>query len=400
MKNPAPLRSLLALAACAALLSACGGSEDPVFASADDHPVVIGHRGASGYLPEHTLESYALAMELGADIVEPDLVSTRDGVLIARHEPMLDGTTDVADHPEFASRRRTVLLDGESVTGFFASDFTLAEIRTLRARQAFSERDQSHNDAYLIPTFDEVLALVQKTAKAQGRTIGVYPETKHPTWHQAQDLPLEDKLLASLTAVGWNRADAPVFIQSFEQANLKALNAKTDVRLVQLVDAYDVNPKDGSIDTDVAGRGYSAYDQPYDWVVAGRSGTYGTLLTPTGLAEVKTYADAIGPWKRYIVTVKGTLDDSGNLVDVNGDGRINDADFEAVPNSTLMAHAKSAGLLVHTWTFRNESRRLARTYANDPAKEYQQFLDLGVMGLFSDFPDSAVAARDAWLRAR
>ncbi|WP_088283647.1 glycerophosphodiester phosphodiesterase [Ideonella sp. A 288] len=382
------------LLGAAALLAGCGGSDEAPFGSAEARPLVIGHRGASGTVPEHTLESYRRAIEMGADVIEPDLVSTKDGVLIARHEPNMIATTDVADRPEFATRRKTIKVDGVDDTGFFASDFTLAEIKTLRAKQAFADRDQTQNGKYQIPTFDEVIALAQERGNALGRTIGIYPETKHPTWHVEQGLPLEDKLLASLDKVGWNRADAPVFIQSFETANLKALRQRTKVRLVQLVDADDVNPRTGAIT-------YAApFDRPYDWTKAGRTGFFGDLLTPAGLDEVKTYADGIGPWKRYLVTVKATLNAAGNPVDANGDGAINEADFAAVADDTIVRNAKARGLIVHTWTFRSEPRRLAATYANDPAKEYEQFFTLGVNGVFSDFPDAAVAQRNAWWARR
>ena len=386
---------LTGLAACTVLsLAACGGNDAPAFGAIDAKPLVIGHRGAAGYLPDHTLEGYRKAIEMGADFIEPDLVSTQDGVLIARHEPNMIGTTDVASRPEFASRRKTIKVDGVDDTGFFASDFTLAEIKTLRAVQPLAERSQAFNGQYQIPTFDEVLALAQERGKALGRDIGVYPETKHPTWHVEQKLPLEDKLLAALDKVGWNRADAPVFIQSFEQSNLKALRAKTKVRLVQLVDADDVDPKTGAIT-------YAApFDRPYDWTKAGRSGSFGDLLTPAGLDEVKTYADGVGPWKRYLVTVKATLDASGKAVDVNKDGVVNEADYTAVANDTIAKNAKARGLLLHTWTFRSESRRLAATYTADPAKEYEQFFAMGVNGLFSDFPDHAVKARDAFWAKR
>lgn len=385
-------RTALAAAAAATLLAlaACGGDDSPALGGLGNKPLVIGHRGASGTLPEHTLEAYSRAIEMGADFIEPDLVSTKDGVLIARHEPNLIATTDVADRPEFASRKKTIKVDGADETGFYASDFTLAEIKTLRAKQAFAERDQSHNGKYPIPTFDEVLALAQQRGAALGRSVGVYPETKHPTWHEERGLPLEDKLLASLDKVGWNHSAAPVFIQSFETANLKALRKKTQVRLVQLVDADDVDVKTGAIT-------YAApYDRPYDWTKAGKTGTFGDLLTPAGLDEVKTYADGIGPWKRYIVTVKATLDAAGKAVDVNGDGLVNESDYTAVANDTLVKNAQARGLVVHTWTFRSEARRLAASYGGDPAKEYEQFFKLGVNGLFSDFPDAAVKARDAY----
>ncbi len=386
---------------CATLVACGGGGEDapttsaaPAWGSINAKPLVTGHRGASGYRPEHTMESYALAIDMGADVIEPDLVATKDGVLITRHEPMLSGTTDVATRAEFASRKTTKMVDGIATTDFFASDFTLAEIKTLRAVQAFAERDQRYNGQFQIPTFDEVLALAQNKGKEKNRTIGVYPETKHPTFHQDLNLALEDRLLAALTKVGWNSADAPVFIQSFEQANLKSLRGKTKVRLIQLVDADDVNPITGAITF------AAPYDRPYDWTRAGRAGTFGDMLTPAGLDEIKTYADGVAPWKRFIVTVKATLDTQGKARDMNGDGVVNDADFTAIANTALPEEVKKRGLLLHTWTFRNEPRRLALTYANDPAKEYAQFFLLGVNGLFSDFPDSAVTARDAYWAAR
>ena len=371
-------------------VSACTPSKEPPLGAAHTRPLVIAHRGASGYLPEHTLEGYSRAIELGADFVEPDLVSTKDHVLIARHEPNLIDTTDVAAHPEFAARKKTIKVDGADQTGFFSTDFTLTEIRTLRAKQAFAERDQSFNSKFQIPTFEEILQLVQERSRALGRRIGVYPETKHPTWHTEQGLPLEQKLLTALDSVGWNHAAAPVFIQSFETANLRALRSMTQVRLMQLVDADDVDPKTGAIT-------YAApLDRPYDWTKAGRSGTFGDLLTPAGLDEVRTYADGIAPWKRYFVTVKAMLDGSGKPVDVSGDGLVNDADFTAVADDTILRNAQARGLLVHTWTFRSEPRRLARSYAGAPAKEYEQFFTMGIDGLFSDFSDTAVAARDAY----
>ncbi len=355
-------------------------------------PLVIGHRGASGYLPEHTLESYALAIELGADYIEPDLVATKDGHLIARHEPNMINTTNVKDLPQFANRLRTLAVDGVPESGFFASDFTLAEIRTLRAVQAFGERDQGFNGDYAIPTFDEVIHLAKRKGAEEGRTIGVYPETKHPTLHQSLGLALEDRVLHVLQRHGWNHRSAPVFIQSFEQANLKYLRTKTSVRLVQLVDADDVAPN-GAIT-------YAApFDRPYDWAVAvpPRAGTFGDLLTPAGLAEVRTYADGIGPWKPYIISSACVTVVAGACADINGDGRVNDADRKLLPASAVIANAHAQGLLVHPYTFRNEQRRLASNYAGNPVNEYLAFYEAGVDGLFSDFPDSAVVARSLWV---
>jgi glycerophosphoryl diester phosphodiesterase len=353
-------------------------------------PLVIGHRGASGYLPEHTLEAYALAIELGADFIEPDLVATKDGVLIARHEPNITATTNVGTLPQFADRRRTRIVDGVSETGWFATDFTWAEMQQIRAVQAFGERDQGFNGLYRIPSFDEVIALAKRKSAEEGRTIGVYPETKHPTFHQQLGLALEDRLLHVLQKHGWNHRGAPVFIQSFEQANLKYLRGKTSVRLVQLVDADDVAP-DGTIT-------YAApFDRPYDWAVAGRAGTFGDLVTPAGLAEVRTYADGIGPWKPYLISAACINVVAGRCADANGDGLVNDADRRLLAPSAVIANAHAQGLFVHTWTFRSEQRRLASDYRGMPANEYLAFYEAGVDGLFSDFPDTAVVARTLWL---
>jgi glycerophosphoryl diester phosphodiesterase len=347
-----------------------GGGSD------ESSPLVIGHRGASGYLPEHTLQSYALAIKLGADYVEPDLVATQDGHLIARHEPNITLTTDVRSHPEFADRERTAVVDGAEETGFFASDFTLAEIKTLRAVQAFPERPQRFNGRFQIPTLEEVIALAKRESRRRGRRIGIYPETKHPTYHKRIGLPLEARLVAVLRRAGWNRRRAPVLIQSFEQSNLKRLNRMTPVRLVQLVDAFDVNP-DGTL-------AYAPpFDRPYDWTVSGDpellARTFGFFATDEGLEEVSTYADGIGPWKRYIVSTLGTGSEPERTL---------------APPTDLIDRAHDHGLLVHTWTFRNEQFRLVSDYGGNPVNEYLQFYELGIDGVFSDFPDTAVTSRE------
>ena len=351
----------------------------PVTAAADNNnndssrfpsPLVIGHRGgATGYLPDHTLENYATGIELGADYVEPDLVATKDGVLIARHEPNLIGTTNVKLLPQFASRKRTAVIDGFPEEGFFASDFTLAEIKTLRAVQPLSDRDPRFDGDFQIPTFDEIIAFVKRKTEEKGRPIGIYPETKHPTYHRSIGLPLEDRLLDALKRAGWNKREAPVFIQSFETANLRYLRTKTKVRLVQLIDANDVNP-DGTLDFT------PPFDRPYDWTVAGRSDLFQYLTTPAGLSEVATYADGIGPWKPYIITEK-----FGHLQ----------------PPSDVVANAHARGLVVHPYTFRNEQKRLAADYKGNPVNEYLRFYEAGVDGVFSDFADTALAARIMFL---
>lgn len=346
-------------------------------------PLVIGHRGASGYLPEHTLEVYTLAIRQGADFIEPDVVSTKDGVLIARHEVNITATTDVADHAEFANRRTTKVIDGITEEGWFADDFTLAEIKTLRAIQRVPFRPQQFNGRFEVPTLQEIIDLARTWSTRRGRPVGIYPETKHPSYHQGVGLPLEETLVELLEANGFNRSDSPVIIQSFEVANLRQLRRLTRVRLVQLLDAADI-ALDGTV----------VANQPYDFVVGGDPRTYADLLTDAGLVEVKTYADGIGPWKRYIVSVAGfDLDGDGSADDVNGDGAVNDADTTRLPPTDLIARAHAAGLFVHAYTFRNESAFLPSGYGANPIEEYLQFYCLGLDGLFSDFPDTAVTAR-------
>lgn len=347
-------------------------------------PLVIGHRGTAGYLPDHTLEGYALAVELGADYIEPDLVATKDGHLIARHEPNITATTDVASRPEFASRKRRMVVDGATEEGWFASDFTLAEIKKLRAKQPLSDRPLQFDGKFEVPTFEEVIELAKRKSKETGRTIGIYPETKHPTYHKNLGLALEGRLVKALAAAGWNHRNAPVFIQSFEQGNLKELRRMTSVRLVQLIDANDVKP-DGSLDFT------APYDRPYDWTVSGQpellARTFAYLTTNEGLREVSAYADGIGPWKRYIVST---------VADPNGTGA-GEAALKLAKPTNLVERAHAFGLVVHPYTFRNEAKRLPSDYADNPVNEYLQFYQLGVDGVFSDFTDTAVVARVLFL---
>ena len=348
----------------------------------ENSPLVIGHRGASGYLPEHTIQSYRRAIKLGADYIEADLVATKDGVLIARHEPFIGDTdpatrdsTNVADHPEFASRETTRMLDGVATKGFWASDFTLAEIKTLRAKQTRANRPTEFDGKFKVPTLQEIINLAKRESRKHGRKIGIYPETKHPTFHQTLDppLPLEGPLVNVLKRNGLNHRTARVFIQSFEQTNLKQLNTMTPVRLVQLVDAND---------TDANGNPTYAppFDRPYDWTVSNNptltSRTFGYFATNAGLNEIKTYADGIGPWKVYIVPTEG-----------GGGGNI-------PPPTDLIARAHARGLLVHTWTFRNDAMPSDASYMGNPVFEYLEFYELGIDGVFSDFPDTAFAARE------
>jgi glycerophosphoryl diester phosphodiesterase len=375
--------SLLALAAVFAPASA--QTSAPTLTG--QKALVVGHRGASGYLPEHTIEAYKLAIEQGADFIEPDLVATKDGVLIARHEPMLGGTTDVSTKAEFAGRKTTRKVDGVDTADWFAGDFTLAEIKTLRAKQAMADRDQSHNGRYLVPTLQEVIDLAKAESARTGRTIGIYPETKHPVFHAAIGLALEDRLLEQLKAAGWTEKSSPVIIQSFETANLKYLRSKTQLRLVQLVDADDVD-KDGGIVL------AAPFDKPYDFVVTGDKRTFKDLVTAEGLKEIKTYADGVGPWKPYLLAGKQTIGADGKPQDLNGDGKIDEQDRVLIAPTSVVKDAHAAGLFVHTWTFRSEPKRLASSFKGDPGAEYKAFFNLGVDGLFSDFPDHAVKARD------
>jgi len=377
---------ILVTAATLSLLQACGGGDDdtapapaaaPYKTLSGAAPLVIGHRGASGELPEHTLAAYERAIARGADFIEPDLVLTKDGVMIARHEPMLDDTTDVATRFD-ASRKTTKLVDGVSTTAYFASDFTLAEIKTLRAKQSRAGRSTAYDGLYEIPTLAEVIALAQTEGAKVGRSVGIYPEIKHSTFHKGLfgANVFEDKLVATLHPIYGNTATAPVFIQSFEVSNLQYLNTKTDIRLVQLIDADDVKD-DGSMSL------VAPYRQPYDFVVSGDTRLFSDLLTSTGLDFVKTYADAVGPWKPYLVK---TVNDQ---VDRNGDGKItiNDRRVDGSTGVIEMAHAK--GLMVHTWTFRDDASGYGFA---DPKAEMQYYMKLGIDGVFTDFPATGVAA--------
>ncbi len=351
-----------------------------------NQPLVIGHRGASGYLPEHTLASYKKAIEMGVDFIEPDLVVTKDGELVARHEPNITATTDVSTRPEFASRKTTRKVDGVAETGWFVTDFTLAELRTLRAKQANPARDPSFNNRFQIPTFREILDLAKTESARTGRTIGVYPETKHPTYHVDAGLQIEPRLLKMLAEYGYTKKDSPVIIQSFEVSNLKELRKLTGVRLVQLIDGDDVDAK-GKVTL------AAPFDKPYDFAVKKDSRTFPDMLTPKGLAEIKTYADGIGPWKPYLASAAQVIGPDGKPKDLNGDGKITDADRVVIAPTDVVKNAHAAGLFVHAYTFRNEAPGLVSDYKGDPKAEYRRFFELGVDGLFSDFPDTAVAAR-------
>ncbi len=311
--------------------------------------IIIAHRGASGHRPEHTLEAYALAVSQGADYIEPDLVMTRDRVLVARHENEIGGTTDVADR--FPGRRATRRIDGAEVTGWFTEDFTLEELKSLRVRERLPFRSAAWDGLFEIPTLEEVLDLAARLALTAGRPIGVYPETKHPSYFRSLGLPLEEPLLAALHGRGYRGPDDPVFIQSFETGNLQWLRERTRLRLVQLLD-------------ETGG--------PWDRQSAGEQAAFRDMTTPAGLLRIARYADAIGPHKRLILPLA--------------------ADGSLGAPTNLVADAHAAGLEVHPWTFRSEPAFLHEAYGGDAASELRQFAGLGVDGVFADFPDVAVQA--------
>jgi glycerophosphoryl diester phosphodiesterase len=387
-----------ALATATLVLAACGttGSGGPgkLLTLDGKPPLVIAHRGASGYLPEQTLEAYARAIELGADVIEMDLVSTKDGVLIARHDPNLAISTDVARHPRFAARKKTIKVDGETQTGWFSNDFTLAEIKTLGGISTDAERPQEFNGKFKVVTFQEIIDFAKAKSKETGRTIAIYPETKNPTYFRDLGMPMEDKVIAAINAAGWNSKTAPIYVQSFEPGSLKYMKSKgLNTKIIQLIDGDGIDLKTGAMTYAVP------VDRPYEWTKAGDKRNFDVMVTPAGLAEIKTYADGIGPWKRYIVSIKGTIGPDGKSVDVDKDGKVNDADATSMAPTTLIADAHKAGLFVHPFTFRDESRRLASDYDKDGRNEYRLYYQLGVDGVFTDFTDTALAARADYLKS-
>jgi glycerophosphoryl diester phosphodiesterase len=325
------------------------------------HPIVIGHRGACGYVPEHTLTSYFIAMQNGVDFIEPDLVMTQDGVLVARHENEIGGTTDVALHPEFAGRRTTKTIDGIVHTGWFTEDFTLAELKTLRARERIPDirpANTRFDGQFQVPTLEEICALVA------GKGVGVYPETKHPTYFQQLGLPMEELLVDTLHRHGFKGRDGRAIIQCFEVDNLKAMRKRTELPIVQLME------DEGA---------------PFDFSVKGDRRTYRDMTRPEGLAEIASYATAIGPHKWQVIP----LDSAGRL---------------AAPSS-LIADAHAAGLGVHAYTFRAENQYLPsdmRSSADpnalgDLQRELRIYLEAGLDGFFTDQADHGVRARDAFV---
>jgi glycerophosphoryl diester phosphodiesterase len=401
---------LYALAAAAAVSSAA-------LASADDGrghgwrtldgkaPLVIAHRGASGYFPEETIEAYRLAIAMGVDVIEPDIVVTKDGVLIARHDITLDTSTDVASHPEFASRRRAGENgDGEPVAAdWFVCDFTLAELKTLGAKSPNHPAAQVYNGLFHIATFEEILDLIKLKAKEAGIQVAVYPETKNPSYHlalyHAGRIPrrLEDTLMDIINARGLNHRNAPIFVQSFEPGSLQYMRSiGSKVKQVQLIDAYDIDFTTGQMiyGTDAA---RLVYSQPTDWKLAGRTELFDSMLTRAGLAQIATYADGIGPWKPMVVPVKCKLDAGGHCMDLDGNGTFDGyPDSIQQPPTSLVADAHRAGLFVHEYTFRSEKGfyNVPFDAHGDPLREYATHFRLGVDGVFSDAADTALYASE------
>ncbi len=358
--------ALLALLTAALLMITASADADS--ASADKaSPIVFGHRGAAGYRPEHTSRRTSSAPAWAPTSSSPTSSPTKDGGSSCRHEPEIGATTNVADHPEFADRKTTKVIDGVSYTGWFTDDFTLAELKTLRAKERLPDvrqRNTIYDGRYEIPTFQEVIDLRAKLSKELGRTVGIVPEVKHSSYFKAEGLAIEPKLVKALRHNGLDKADSPVVIQSFETANLKELNDEIDVPLLALLDAPTAVPADVQ--------------------AAGGTSTFADLATPEGLRGLAKFADWVGPSKTYIIPT--------------------DAAGEWQAPTSFVDDAHAAGLKVVPYTFRNENQFLPpslRSSADpnaygDAFSEYKAFFDLGVDGVFADNPDTAVAARAEW----
>ena len=433
------------LGACL-LVAACSSSDDnrePLKTLDGQIPLVIGHRGLPGLYPEETKLAYEAAADAGADSLETDLHLTKDCVLVARHNPWLSDNTNIAEvaktNAQVASRKRTVpgrlvdvkypaipangpaqyltdltdpanpksvlkslVVDGEDHTGDWSiTDFTLAELKQWIGGTTYDARDQRPTDLngkLPIISFQELIDIVKAKSAATGRSISVYPESKNPIWNNAQALangcpsstghPLEDAMLKALNANDLNRKDAPVFVQSFDPASLKYLrSAGLKAKAVQLVDGNDVDYRTGAM-IYITDDEYTFVDgRPYSWTLAGDARTFGAMLTPAGLAEIKTYADGIGPWKPQVMALTiEPFSTPGTLAKVN-----------TVKPTSLIADAHNAGLFVHSYTFRNEPKYLAGAFKGDPMAEYLPYFRAGIDGVFTDFTGTAIAARKAYL---
>ncbi|MEU2379202.1 glycerophosphodiester phosphodiesterase [Streptomyces misionensis] len=332
-------------------------------------PTVIGHRGASGYRPEHTFGSYELALDFGADIVEAgDLCPTRDGHLVCRHEPEIGGTTDVADHPEFAGRKTTKVLDGVPTTGWFTEDFTLAELKTLRAIEripANRPHNTLYNGRWEIPTFEEVLVWQDEQTRKRGKQVWIYPETKHPTYFRKLGLGLEERVAKLLRKHGKDGRNSPVILQSFEPTSIERLNRLVDNPLVVLLSTAD--------------------SRPWDFVETGDPRTVADLITPKGLREIAGYAQGIGPTLDLVIPRK--------------------ADGTLAEPSSLVADAHRVGLILHPYTMRNENPFLPAEFRKGGAVDgygdafgaFKAYFETGIDGVFTDNADTGILARADFL---
>ncbi|MFW6694875.1 glycerophosphodiester phosphodiesterase [Streptomyces sp. MAR4 CNX-425] len=332
------------------------------------NPAVIAHRGASGYRPEHTLGAYQLALDMGADVIEQDLVPTGDGHLVCRHENEIGGTTDVADHPEFAGRRTTKTVDGREITGWFTEDFTLAELKTLRATERIPDvrqRNTLYDGRWEVPTFEEVLRWAEEQRRGTGRAVWLHVETKHPSYFRSIGLELERPLARLLRRYGRDRRHSPVFLQSFEPTSVERLAGLVDCPVVVLLSG--------------------ASSRPWDFVQAGDPRTVADLVTPEGLAWIAGFAKGIGPTVNLIIP----KDSAGRLLEP----------------TTLVQDAHDAGLVLHPYTMRNENTFLPADFrtGTDPAAygdafgAFQVYFETGIDGIFTDNPDTGLLARDDFL---
>ncbi|MCM2577092.1 glycerophosphodiester phosphodiesterase [Streptomyces meridianus] len=340
-----------------------GGHELPV-------PTVIAHRGTSGYRPEHTLGSYQLALDMGADVIEQDLVPTKDGHLVCRHENDITATTDVSEHPEFAGRRTTKSVDGSSITGWFTEDFTLAELKTLRAKERIPGNRQHntlYNGRWEVPTFVEVLEWAERKGRERGRPVWLHVETKHPTYFRKLGLGLEEPLAKLLRRYGRHKHNSAVFLQSFEPSSIQRLDRLVDSRLVVLLS--------------------KASSRPWDFVEAGDPRTVADLVKPEGLEWIAGFAQGIGP-------------DLGLVIPRDSTGHL------GTP-TTLVRDAHAAGLILHPYTMRNENTFLPADFrrGSDPNAygdafgAFKKYFETGIDGIFSDNCDTALLARDDFRRS-
>ncbi|MFI1964785.1 glycerophosphodiester phosphodiesterase [Streptomyces pathocidini] len=332
-------------------------------------PTVIGHRGASGYRPEHTLGSYQLALDMGADVIEQDLVPTKDGHLVCRHENDITGTTDVSAHPEFADRKTAKTVDGAQLTGWFTEDFTLAELRTLRAKEripAVRQENTLYDGRWAVPSFEEVLRWAEEQGRRRGRPVWLHVETKHPTYFRKLGLGLEEPLAKLLRKYGRHRADSPVFLQSFEPGSIERLGRLVGSRRVVLLSA--------------------PASRPYDFTDSGDRRTYGDLMKPEGLRWIARFAQGIGP-------------SLTSVIPTGADGKLGEP-------TALVSDAHAAGLILHPYTVRNENQFLPTDFRRgtdpnaygDSFGYFRALLKTGIDGIFSDNPDTARLARDDFLK--